>query len=80
MASKLDAIDAPLESQFYEGGALGSADPYTSRPEETGRTPPGVACPVCQSQSISRSTLLARNWSSGMAKEKGEKVQYAGSV
>jgi hypothetical protein len=72
---KLDAIDL-LESQFYEGGALGSADLIPADPQKQEERRRQVrASHAARSQAVTkrfRDKLI--EW---YGKDKGEKVQHA---
>jgi LmbE family N-acetylglucosaminyl deacetylase len=72
---KLDALDT-LESQFYEGGALGSADLIPSDPMKQQDRRRKV-----RADHASRDQAIARRYRSTLAdwygKEKAEKVQFA---
>jgi LmbE family N-acetylglucosaminyl deacetylase len=75
MEKKLDALDT-LVSQFYEGGALGSADLIPSDPKEQAERRRKV-----RSAFAARGQDVAKRYRSALAewygKEKAEKVEYA---
>jgi LmbE family N-acetylglucosaminyl deacetylase len=72
---KLDAIDT-LESQFYEGGALGSADLIPKEPEKQVQRRKEVRAAFAE-----RSHAVAQRYRDSLVKwygkEQGEKVHYA---
>jgi LmbE family N-acetylglucosaminyl deacetylase len=72
---KLDALDL-IESQFYEGGALGSADLLPSDPQKQAQRRREVRASLGQ-----RSQAIAQRYRDNLAvwygKEKAEKVQHA---
>ena len=75
MEKKLDALDT-LESQFYEGGALGSADLIPADPEKQAERRRQV-----RADHASRNQAIARRYRSRLAewygKDKAGKVRYA---
>jgi LmbE family N-acetylglucosaminyl deacetylase len=75
MEKKLDALDM-LESQFYEGGALGSADLLPSDPAKQQERRRKI-----RSDFAARNQNLAKRYRNQLAdwygKDKAEKVQYA---
>jgi hypothetical protein len=75
MERKLDALDT-LESQFYEGGALGSADLIPADPKKQAERRREV-----RARFASRNQSVAQRYRDKLiewyGKEKGEKVQYA---
>ncbi len=75
MERKLDAIDT-LESQFYEGGALGSADLMPADPKKQAERRREV-----RARFANRNQSVAQRYREKLVewygKEKGEKVQYA---
>jgi LmbE family N-acetylglucosaminyl deacetylase len=72
---KLDALDT-LESQFYEGGALGSPELLPSDPQKQAERRRKV-----RADHAARSQAIARRFRDNLAqwygKEKAEKVEYA---
>ncbi|HEV3384370.1 MAG TPA: PIG-L family deacetylase [Gemmata sp.] len=75
MERKLDALDT-LESQFYEGGALGSADLIPADPKKQAERRREV-----RARFANRNQSVAQRYRDKLiewyGKEKGEKVQYA---